>query len=171
MIYYLIKDGENYYVKGASGYKPNGAVAIVPTAFEKSDFPFLKGEMVQEDGAQYYNVVIDQVAKGNDIAANQLDQNKKDLRAQYLADIDQEMTNIFGTTNREKASSMFQTWKEWKDDPSFFSDKGLYDEFGSPLDTASKISIYAVQKINQAKDYSVFLMTREKQYKDALAAL
>lgn len=170
---YLMQDGERFYVKQCNGYKPDGYVAVLPSSIEKADFPFVKARTVhnEELGIDVLEVYVDDIMKGEAIIDAQTEQSKIDFRKSYLADIDAEMKRIFGTTNRDKANSLYMTWKLWKEDPSFFSDKGLLDGNGDPLDTASKISIYAQQKIDESKDYSVFLITREKQYKDALAAL
>ena len=169
--YLVLKDG-NFSVQKTTGFKPANAIAVVPESIDKSDYKFITGVEVDDgNGGTYWQAQVDETAKGLAISENQKVENRKAARVSYIADIDQEMTNIYGTTDRDKASSMYLTWQLWRDDPSFLSDKGLIDEHGEPLDTASKISIYAIQKIDQCKDYSVFLMTREKQYKDELALI
>lgn len=172
MIAYLIYENGQFHVKKTSGYKPDNSVAIIPENISKNDYPYLYGEQVDDgEGNLVWQVAIDNIAKGVAISKIDIASQKTALHTAYIDDINTEMVSIFGTTDRDKASAMYNTWKEWKDDPSFFADKGLFDEFGAALDTAAKIATYANQKLSQTKQYSVFLMTREKQFRDAVALL
>jgi len=167
---YLMKNGDDFYVKTCEGFVPEGYVAKVPDSFTRQDFPFLKSRVIQDPELQIdvLEVYLDEIAKGEHLMELSIEEQKTTYKQSYYSDIDNEMTRIFGTTNRDKANSLYNTWKIWLDDPSFFSDKGLVDENGEALDTASKISIYANLKLEQTKDYSVFLMTREQQLKQEL---
>lgn len=170
---YLVKNGNQFDVVEAIGFIPKNTIAPVPSSYPKEDYPFLYGEQVTdvETGELVWQVSLDSVAKGASISEADVASQKTALHTSYIDDINTEMVSIFGTTDRDKASAMYNTWKEWKDDPSFFADKGLFDEFGAALDTAAKIATYANQKLSQTKQYSVFLMTREKQFRDAVALL
>jgi hypothetical protein len=163
---YILSDNS---VVSATGFTPLGTVKIVPDTFTKEDYPFLYTQTNPETGE--IEVLLNEIAKGEWLASKSVADEKTLLHSQYIADIDEQMTLIFHTTDRDKASAMYNTWQEWKNDPSFFSGKGLLDEFGNSLDSAVKISTYANQKLNQCKDYSVFLMLREKQFRDAIALL
>ena len=170
---YLIKNDENFHVQMCKGFKPANAIATVSNDVAKDDYPYLYAELELDEETQIESWVIkiNNIAKGEAINSQFVIDEKKRLRAEYIADIDAEMTNIYATVDRDKASSLYLTWRIWIDDPAFFSDKGFTDDLNQPLDTASKITNYANQKINLCKSYSVFLMTREKQYRDAVALL
>ena len=171
MINYLIKKGDSFFVQRTSGFKPSKAVAVVPESFTKEDYPFLYADLEEVEGVSQWVVKLDEVAKGQAILEADKEEQKKTLRAQYIADIDAEMIRIFGTVDRDKANALYNTWYEFKKDPSFFADKGLLDDDGLPLDTASKVADFAQNKINECKSYAVFLINREKQYIDAKNAL
>lgn len=167
---YLLSDNS---VVTAKGFTPQNAITTVPDTFTQEDYPFLYAQESTdpETGAQVWTVMVDELAKGDALIQKTTANIKTQLHTEYIADINTEMTSIFNTTDRDKASAMYNTWNEWKNDASFFSSKGLLDEYGNALDTATKIATYANQKLNQCKDYSVFLMTREKQFRDEIALL
>jgi len=169
MRYYLLDNG--LVEKRTS--RPSNALAEVPSHIDMNDYSYLKVETVVDDqtGSQIISVAVDDIKKGQVIHEQNISNEKTRLHSEYITDINTEMLNIFGTTDRAEASALYNTYKEWKEDPSFFSAKGLVDEHGAALDTASKVSIYAQQKIEQCKDYSVFLIQRKKQFKDAVALL
>lgn len=174
MTKYLIKnDDGSYSVIKARGFRPPTAVAVVPDSIDKSDYPFLYPETVTDPETRIDSIEIkvDTISKGTAILDDQKKAQESALHASYIADIDAEMIRIFGTTDRDKASALYNTWYEFLKDPAYFADKGLTDDQGLPLDTASKVTVYAQAKVNACKDYAVFLINREKQFKDARAAL
>lgn len=173
MIAYLINNNGSFSVQRAKGFKPKNAVAVVPDSFAKDDYPFLTGQEVYDEvlEANVWQVVLDDTAKGDALSEESKESQKVSLRASYIADIDAEMMRIFGTVDRDKANALYNTWYEWLKDPSYFADKGLLDDEGLAMDTSGKIYSFAQTKVNLCKDYSVFLIQREKQYRDAVAAL
>ena len=165
---YLIKKNNEYSVVLAQGFVPRDVVSIVSDTFAEEDLKFLKTRTVMLDGQETVEVYVDDVAKGVHLSNQSKSHERSLAREAYISDIEAEMFRIFGSTNRDKTAAFYNMWKAWVLDPAFFSVKGLKDEHGDPLDTASKVSMYAQQKIEQAKDYSVFLLKREEQYLEQL---
>lgn len=162
---FLIEYNGSYHVQSCRGFKPASAVAEVPKSISREDYPYLKVRNVLDPELQIevLEVYVDQELKGLKMVEDSKGVETSAIYDSYLSDIEVEMKRIYGTTNQHKANALYNTWQLWLTDPSFFSDKGLKDENGDDLNTASKISIYAQLKLEQSKDYSVFLMTREQQ--------
>lgn len=168
---YLIKKDNTFSVMKCSGFTPKNSVGRVPDSIDPADYPFLYGELLIENEIETWVIKIDEIAKGEALAKENNKELKAATHASYIADIDAEMKNIFGTINRDKANSLYNSWYEWMRDPSYFADKGLVDDLGVPLDTSGKVYNYSLNKINQSKDYSVFLITRERQFRQEIAGL
>lgn len=166
MINHVIKKEDKIYVQPTSGFTPPNTIGVVPKNIAREDWPYLQASQVTdpETGDTTWEITVDEVAKGEALLKNQTEQTKKELRASYIADIDAEMTRIFGTTDRDKANALYNTWYEFLKDPAYFADQGLTDDSGLPLDTASKVAAYAQVKVNECKNYAVFLIRREKEY-------
>lgn len=168
-IAFLVTDDFQNFKVLRRKYAPENSIAKVPSNIPEEDYPFVIGEQVDDgDGNMVWQAIIDPIAKGESLTEIEKENQKTLAHSQYIASIDTEMISIFGSTDRDEANALYNTWKEWKEDPIYFSDKGLLDEFGAALDTGSKISIYAQQKIDQCKEYSVFLINRKKQFKEEL---
>ena len=171
-MFFLIQNESKFEVIEANGFKPKQYLCEVPSSISKDDHDFVVGEQIDAgNGEMIWQAIVDDVAKGNAITEKTNSDFKSAAHASYIADIDAEMKNIFGTTDRDKANALYNTWYEWLKDPSYFADKGLLDDQGLPMDTSGKIYTHAQMKINLCKDYSVFLIQREKQFRDAIAGL
>ena len=176
MFYVYEKDGE--YKTIMASKKPSYAIAQVPPEIDRDDYEFLTVESNPEpfnpDSLEEYRewiVSVDEVKKGEKIAIDFNENEKARLYKEYLQSIDDQMILTFGTTNRDTANAKFLTWKEMISDPDTYADQGLFDDNGVEMTTFTAIFDYATAKIQRAKDYSIFLMKREKQYDDDIAQI
>lgn len=106
-------------------------------------------------------------AKGGRIKA-ELIQVKYD---EMNADVYAQMLQVMGTNKPDSATAFYETWKLMTAKPELFSPEGLLDDAGNPLDTNQKVVEYAAAKIAGAEAYSVYRMTRIKQFKAEKAAI
>lgn len=178
-MYYLCKDkDERYYVKGATGYTPKDAVIAIPSAFNKSDYPFLKAVPYEdENGVQKLKVEVDEAAKVAALGAETKERLIKEAADTFNSDIYFELKKVFDTSVSETATANHETYKLMKEFPEDYSALGLqvqsklmnedgtelYDE-GAALDTAEKVSAFAVRKLELAKAYAVYRLQRKKQF-------
>lgn len=161
--YYLVKMGKDYTVVGASGKEPKNSLGEVPEKFSREDYPYLKSRSVEAGDVVINEFYIDETEKDKESIKKKKKKKKKESRSKYLTDIDKKMISIFGTTNRDKANSLFLTWMLMKDDPSYYIDKGLKDSEGNDLDSEELVAIYSAKKIEESKEYSVYLIDRKKE--------
>jgi len=161
--YYLIKVGDEYSVQGTT-FKPETSVAEVPATISTKDHRFVIGK-VQGDNIV---AVVDQDAKAKDLVAADRMKLREEARSEYIMDIHKEMKSVFGTTNSEKANSLYLTWQLMKSEPQSYSGKGLKDLDDKDLDTQSKVYEFAKFRVQLCMDYSIFLIQRAEKYKQDL---
>lgn len=158
MYNYVVSSNGFVFVESRSSKDSTGTLGLVPDSISKSDYGFLKATLNQM-GA--WDITVDDNLKSDDVSKKA----KRTKYKKYIKNIDNEMVKLFKTTKREKATSMFLTWFMMKLEPGYYSDKGLVDDSGSPLDTNTKVYDYAMVNIMKALDYSVFLIKEEEKYK------
>jgi hypothetical protein len=80
------------------------------------------------------------------------------------ADIATEMTKVFSTVNKETASFRFQLWTRMLAKPEMHL-------VSSGLSTIQEVVDYSTAKINEADLYSVYVVSRENQFRADKALL
>jgi len=157
-VYAIEVDGDVRVIR--TNAPPKSYVCIVPDSIPSMDYGCLK--VVEVNGKQ--SVEVDQDKKSKMTISIERNAELKRVRDNYVTDIDSEMKKVFGTTNKDKANSLYLTWELMCKDPAMYSDKGLKDMDGLPLDTQAKVYEFAKLRVQLCKDYSIFLIKRSDQY-------
>lgn len=98
-------------------------------------------------------------------AKHDTDNQAAELRDDYVGDVINEMLGVFKTTSQTNSIADYLSYMVMSENPSIFSDEGLEDDEGNPLDTDEKVSDYASIKLSEIEAYAVFRMKRKQQYK------
>ncbi len=163
--HYLFQNSDSSFrvVSSNSTLPPEGALVELPQSISESDHKYVSGSF---DGS-VWTAFVD--------SAKQTEVNKKESKSNlydgYFSDVDTEMITEFGTNNTVNLLFKYLTWTMMKQDPGFYSTKGLEDESGNALDTNTKVYDYANQNIIKAMDYSVFVFNKEKELRDNIIGL
>ena len=80
-------------------------------------------------------------------------------------DVLDQMALVFGTQNPDSASAYEKTWSMMAQSPLEWTDLGLKDDSGMPLDTEEKILAFATSKIAAVTAYGKYRMQRIGQFR------
>lgn len=170
---YLIKIDGKYKVEFRSK-DPGGDSYVVSPSIDKDDYAYLvPAEIVvdTETGQTQWQAVVDEVARATGEADRIVEEQVLSLKKQYIKDVEQEMSDQFGTSDQIRGLFLYMTWMRMETHPEEYMAEGLVDDSGDPLDTETKVYDYARIKIMRAKDYSIFVLKKIAQLQSDIDAL
>ena len=179
MINHVIQNLDGTFtVRPSTQLIKENSIGTVPDDIDVSDWEYVTAtEVIDLNGSPQWVISVDTEAKST--AESQASEKASASLAyeEMLNDIYTEMYNVFGTNSTETATADHETWKKMVDSSGKFADIGVTVRVqvlssdgsvlfsaGDVLDTAQKVSDYAVRKLEQADDYAVYRLTRKQQY-------
>lgn len=179
MINHVVKNEDGTFtVRPSTQSIKKGSIGVVPSNIPMEDWQYITAVKVTDsNGLPQWVISVDSASK---VVAETKASEEAAAGIAYqemLNDIYTEMYNVFGTNSTEAATADHETWKRMVNSSEKFASIGVTVQMtvtatdgsivfsaGDVLDTAQKVSDYAVRKLEQADDYAVYRLTRKQQY-------
>lgn len=178
MINYVVKQGENYFVRPALGFKPEGVIGVVPDNIPQKDWPYLKvSSVMNAQGVESYSYSVDHDKKNLIEKSREKKHLVSEAYKKAYDEISAKSLQVFGTVNGDVATFEERTWYDMIEDAADYATFGMKTKAemlnedgtelfskGSALDTADKITKYAQGKIREFKELKKFRKRRMQQF-------
>lgn len=178
------KNGEFEIIRAnqaKSGYEK------LPDQYTLADMPYIsvtEEQVIEQIGAEQITKTVrkysvDSASKDAAEAARDKERQVSEAYDLMNKEVFEEMEKVFETSRADSATAYFETWKHMKENPSYYSSKGLkvskqimnadgtelFDE-GALLDTDQKIIDFSSRKLELAYEYGIWRAERIQQFKD-----
>jgi len=104
-----------------------------------------------------------EIQKGDTFIAYDKQKRVGEKFALLNSEVEEEMKQVYNTTNPDSAVANYLTWLSMKNDPAKYANKGLIARFnvvglsiGDALNTSQKVQDYATALIDLADDYAIW---------------